>query len=171
MNKNDCCNIGFERLSPEASAKLASSMHGLISCDKSPLFVGITIAEFSLMLCMERYRLEENSDITVAEAALRLNVSVPAISRTLKNMQARGIIERRTDISDRRSVRIALTEQGRELFFTNKRICIDMFDRVLSHFTDDELRMYAKLQCKFADNMLKEVDRLKKQHSAQADKG
>lgn len=173
MNENEksCCQIGFERLSPEASSKLASSMHGLISCDKSPLFEGMTIAEFSLVLCMERYRLEENSEITVAEAASRLNVSVPAISRALKNLQARGLIERRTDLNDRRSVRIAATQQGRELFYKNKRICIEMFDRVLSYFTDEELQTYAALQCKFADNLLKEIDRLKKQHSGQTDKG
>ncbi|MGN0648796.1 MAG: MarR family winged helix-turn-helix transcriptional regulator [Oscillospiraceae bacterium] len=170
-NENKCCGFGFSRLTPEASARLASSMHSMISCDKSPMLNGMTIAEFSLMLCMERYEYEENSSITVAEAASRLNVSVPAISRLLNKLQVRGYIERRADTVDRRSVRIAATQQGRELFSKNKRNCIEIFDRVLRQFTDEELRLYSELQSKFADNMVSELDRLKKEHSGQTDKG
>lgn len=170
-NETKECRISFDRLSSEESARLASSMHSLISCDKSLLLNGMTIAELSLMLCMERYKLEGNSDITVAEAASRLNVSVPAISRLLKNLQARGLIDRRTDPTDRRSVRIAATQQGRELFSRNKRNCIEIFDRVLKHFTDEELKKYAELQSKFADNMVSELDRLKKAHSSRTEKG
>lgn len=169
-NETKECRISFDRLSSEESARLASSMHSMISCDKSLLLDGMTIAELSLMLCIARYKLEENSDITVAEAASRLNVSVPAISRLLKNLQERGIIDRRTDPTDRRSVRITATQQGRELFARNKHICIEIFDRVLKHFSDEELHKFAELQCKFADNMLKEIDRLKKEHSSQTDK-
>ena len=162
--QHEMCRIGFERLSPEMSSQLVSSMHSMISCDKSPLLDGLTIAEFSLILCVERHIFEGRNDITVAEAASKLNVSVPAISRVVKNLQSRGIIERRTDPDDRRSVRITVTPAGREVFAANKQRCVKAFDRVLGHFTDDELQTFAKLQSKFADNMAAELNRLKKSH-------
>lgn len=173
MNENEkcCCPIVFGGLSPEVSAKLARSMHMMISCDKSLLFKGMTIAEFSLMLCMELYRHNEHRDITVAEAAPRLNVSVPAISRLLKNLQSRGLIERRADPLDRRSVRIAATERGSELYQINKKICMETLDRVLSRFNDEELQKYAELHLKFTDAVLAELNRLKKERGSGADKG
>jgi DNA-binding MarR family transcriptional regulator len=67
--------------------------------------------------------LYEDGQLTAGELAERCHVADPTISKMLKSLEGSGLVERRTDPSNRRVVWVRLTEQGRA-----------MHDRMVAHF-------------------------------------
>lgn len=51
-------------------------------------------------------------DTTVTELAERLGISIQAVSKTVKEMESLGYLERKRDAGDARSSRLALSEKG-----------------------------------------------------------
>ncbi len=60
--------------------------------------------------------LYDGGTLQVGELAQRCGVADPTISKMLKSLERHGLIERRTDPENRRTVWVALTGQGRSLF-------------------------------------------------------
>lgn len=107
-----------------------------------------------LYFALERFA-ECGEHITAAQAAELLRVSAPSISRTLKNLEEKGFIERDTDKNDRRSVRIIVTKEGeRRVRGVLERIFVIM-DRALGEFSNEELIAMAALHSKFVDTIEK----------------
>lgn len=105
-----------------------------------------------LSLCYSVYMYAQNNGgaaPTVAETAAALNVSAPAISRALKNLDAKGYLQRSTNPSDRRIVHISLTQSGVDVLLKNFRVITDVMDRVIARFSDEELETMLKLHTKF----------------------
>ena len=65
-------------------------------------------------------------------------------------VQGRGWIERTIDEDDRRSVRVSITPAGREKLLDNMSRVVGSLNRILSVFTEDEMRDVARLYSKFA---------------------
>jgi DNA-binding MarR family transcriptional regulator len=61
------------------------------------------------------FQLSEHEDLTVKDLADRLGMSFPAMSRSIEGLVQRGYVARHESESDRRSKRIALLPQGREV--------------------------------------------------------
>lgn len=134
------------RLSEEDYKMFLKNMQ-LINNMRLPLLLQeITPAEFSLMCCVG----EAESPISVAQTANSMGVSMPAVSRLLRTLEADGLIERRTDTNDRRSVLILLTEKGKELMKNNLLQLGHIVDRVTSCFSDEELSIFIHAQEKLA---------------------
>lgn len=57
----------------------------------------------------------ERTGMYVWELAARMLLSPPAVSRMLRDLEARGQIERTVDLSDRRSVLVSLSPAGRQI--------------------------------------------------------
>lgn len=95
-------------------------------------------SELMLLYRALDHRCDKDENITVAEAAKLLGVSASAVSRTLKSLAEKGYVERVSDENDRRSVRIAVTESGKELI---ERFFIKVFsvlDTAMSGFSTEE---------------------------------
>ncbi|MBQ8170912.1 MAG: MarR family transcriptional regulator [Oscillospiraceae bacterium] len=138
------------RLSEDEYSRFILDLQKLCNLDLGSFIIGMTPGELALMYHAELYsRLSGGGMLTVAEMAERLHVSVPAISRTLKNLESKGFVERVADESDRRSVLISVMEIGREMLMSNLRRSADVMDKALSKFSDEELRSMARLQNKF----------------------
>lgn len=60
--------------------------------------------------------LVEVDRIEIGELAERVFILKPSATRTIKNLQARGIVSRTRSSTDQRRAFIALTAEGRELF-------------------------------------------------------
>ena len=61
------------------------------------------------------FLLSEHDELSVKELADRLSMSLPAMSRSVDGLHGRGFVARRECESDRRSRRIALLPQGRDV--------------------------------------------------------
>lgn len=82
-----------------------------------PLKTGISHSEF----CMLNIIMDCKDDITVSEIAAELDVTPPAVSRSLKSMESRGLIKRETNLLNRRNTMVRLTEAGREFLEASRR--------------------------------------------------
>lgn len=60
--------------------------------------------------------LRETDRIEIGDLATRVFILKPSATRTVKNLEARGIVDRSRPISDQRRALIALTPKGRALF-------------------------------------------------------
>jgi len=61
------------------------------------------------------FMLSEDDELTVKDLADRLAMSLPAMSRSVDGLVQRGFVSRREHESDRRSKRISLLPQGRDV--------------------------------------------------------
>ncbi|MBQ4165443.1 MAG: MarR family transcriptional regulator, partial [Oscillospiraceae bacterium] len=121
-----------KRLSQEQYLPFLKNMQDICGADFSCKAAEMTPSEMSLCYCVQHLSRKNGGALpTVAETAAALNVSVPAISRTLKNLEAKEYIQRVADDTDRRIVHILLTKKGETLLLENFRAVSDVMDRVL----------------------------------------
>ena len=73
--------------------------------------VGISHGEFCILNIIRNGR----EDITVSEIAAEFDVTPPAVSRSLKFMESRGLILRETDTVNRRNTIVRLTVKGSDI--------------------------------------------------------
>lgn len=135
----------------EVCAKILRSMEKLSNIRPDGIIEGMTASEFSVLCCVVEYPRKNPGAASVADIAAQMGVSVPAVSRTLRSLQEKGWIERTVDETDRRSVRVTATNSGEENMRRNFRRVVDALNRIMSVFTEDEMRTIAELYSKFAN--------------------
>lgn len=139
---------------PEVCSGILRSMERLSRVKPDDVITGMTPSEFSVLWCAEQIpKKNGGAAATVAGIAAQLGVSVPAVSRTLRSLQEKDWIERAIDEDDRRSVRVTVTERGSDILRENTSRVVAALNRVLSVFTEDEMRTIARLYGKFASSM------------------
>ena len=144
----------------EVCEKILHSMERLSNIRPERVIEGMTPSEFSLLCCAVEYpRRNPGKAATVAEIAAQMNVLVPAVSRTLRSLQEKGWIERAVDECDRRSVRVTATPAGEEMLWANMKRVVNALNRIMSVFTEEEMRTIAELYSKFANSMEQNIGR------------
>ncbi|WP_439572573.1 MarR family winged helix-turn-helix transcriptional regulator [Phreatobacter sp.] len=83
--------------------------------------LGLTYPQYLAMLV-----LWESDDLSVKAIGERLGLDSGTLTPLLKRLEAAGLVTRRRDPADERSVRIALTERGRALHEEAKVVPIAM---------------------------------------------
>lgn len=151
-----------KRLSQEQFVPFFKNMQSICGTGYFDKPSEMTPSEMSLCYCVHMHMQNHNGAMpTVAETAAALNVSVPAISRTLKNLEAKKYIRRVANQSDRRIVHISLTEHGLQLLMENFRSISEIMDEVLAKFSDEELQTMLELHMKFTTAVSETVNRIK----------
>ena len=86
-------------------------------CRAHRVFVGELLAEHGLHVGQEMVLIElwEDDGLRGGDLAERLGVEHPTITKMLRRLESCGLVERRADPEDARSLRVYLTEQGRDL--------------------------------------------------------
>lgn len=82
-----------------------------------PFKTGISHSEF----CLLNIIMDGKDGITVSEIASELDVTPPAVSRSLKSLESRGLILRETDLLNRRNTMVRLTESGLDILEKSRR--------------------------------------------------
>ena len=79
--------------------------------------VGALLAEHGLHVGQEMVLAElwQDDGLRVGELAARLGVEPPTVTKMLRRLERCGLVERRQDPSDARSLRVYLTDEGRAL--------------------------------------------------------
>lgn len=153
----------YERLSQEQYMPFFKSMKDMCDAGFCEKATDLTPGEMSLCYCVHTFVAKnKGATPTVAEIASLLNVSVPAISRALKNLEPKQYIQRTADPSDRRIVHISLTEKGEREITENSRAIADVMDKVLSQFTDEELKTMLRLHTKFTSAVSQALNETKR---------
>ena len=86
-------------------------------CRAHRAYVGELLAEHGLHVGQEMVLVElwQDDGLRGGELAERLGVEPPTITKMLRRLETCGLVERRVDPEDARSLRIYLTGQGRAL--------------------------------------------------------
>lgn len=69
-------------------------------------------SEMMLMFCLYRKVEPDSSGMMVSEISHILRVTSPTVTQLIKGLEIKGLVERNMDKTDRRAVRVKLTEQG-----------------------------------------------------------
>lgn len=105
---------------------------------ETALEIGLTHATRDLLLTL--YRSAPAQGLSAGEIALLLAVSHASVTGHMDRLEGRGLITRTLDTHDRRSWRIALTSQGRELVEAHLPDHLDNEQQLLSVLTPEEIR-------------------------------
>lgn len=94
--------------------------------------------DYSLPQMAALLLLDEESELTIKQVAELLARSISATSRLLDQLVVRGMISRREDEHDRRTKRVAITEQGQMLIMTLEQRRADAQIAVMKYLSTEE---------------------------------
>jgi DNA-binding MarR family transcriptional regulator len=97
--------------------------------------------------------LQEHSGATMGRLADLTSVDRTTLTRTLGLMESAGLIARREQKSDRRSLAISLTTQGRRMFARILPLTLAETDRALTGFSAEEIEALRDWLRRMADNL------------------
>ena len=89
-----------------------------------PVAEGISHSEFGMMNVISEHITPDG--ITVSQIAEVMDITPPAVSRTLKSLDEKGFIERRINVLNRRSTIVALTEKGEKILNSAQKNMLSM---------------------------------------------
>ncbi len=95
----------------------------------------ITPVQYGVLKSIWEYDLHNPKDIADC-----LSLENSTISGVLDRMESKGLITREIDNDDRRFVKVCLTDRGRELEGSVIEVVDEVNRRVLSQFSDEEVR-------------------------------
>ena len=82
---------------------------------------------------------------TAAQICKEISYSAGAMTRMLYRLEAKGLICRAVDENNRRSYKLALTEEGRMKFPALRAVSSDLIDRFFGTFSPTELSEFERL--------------------------
>lgn len=85
------------------------------------------------------YVLWQEDNIPIVELSKKTGLAKTTLTSMLDRMEEAGLLSRVFDKSDRRQIRIALTEQARSLSGEYDKVSQDMNDIYYAGFSDDEI--------------------------------
>ena len=116
----------------------------------------ISMAEFMLMASVITYENDTGTHAVVNELASRLEVTVPAVSRSLKKLEEKGLVKRICNEECRRNTFVKILPKGKELFEYNRNTVEYMVDKLVSSLTPEEIEASIQFNKKVATIMDKE---------------
>ena len=106
------------------------------------LFNNMSPMEYFAIGSLLKYeQINPGEHITVNGLATLTGMLVAQVSRTLKQLEMRGLLKRVTDENCRRNTFVVISDLGRKLFNENTEAVMNYAEKVLSDFTDDEIEM------------------------------
>lgn len=133
--------------------------HRMRRLNMSHVFSDVSQGEFFALEMLRKFQ-QRNGDsrgVIVSDLARSLRVSPPAASRTLKNMEEKGLIRREVDKNNRRNTYVYLTEKGMESRDMASKAMEDFTGRVMKRMGDENVEMLISLIQKMTTIMEEEL--------------
>ncbi len=99
-------------------------------------------AEFMCMKMLVTKLFQNGGNVTATELADSMLISGPAISKTLRNLEERGMITRTLNAKNRRTTYVNLTEQGREAYARENQTMNRFGERVMERFGKENAKAF-----------------------------
>lgn len=138
---------------------LISDMQRMMTLGKLMTTSGrVSRAELILLNCALEHEQKYGENITVAQTARELGVPMSSVSRLLRALTEKELIERYNDLADRRTVHIKVTENGRNELKNVIRNIFSILDRAMLDFSDEEISTMIDLRRRFNDSLFKAIN-------------
>ncbi|WP_294551425.1 MarR family transcriptional regulator [uncultured Pseudoflavonifractor sp.] len=112
---------------------------------------GLTQGEFFGLSMLREHLKAHPEGMHVRELAGKARVSPPRVSRMLRDMEERSLIERRIDRNDRRNTYIYLTEQGEAAWNRTAERLSTFLDRVVDRMGLENVQTMIDLWNQFSE--------------------
>ena len=105
-----------------------------------PPVEGISHGEFAVLTALGRSRARGDGEVRVSALAQMVDSSPQALSRTLRSLEGKGLIERRADPRDRRNTCVGLTEKAYDVMEWGKRRMEQTISLVVEQMGKEDFR-------------------------------
>lgn len=116
------------------------------------------------MICIARASHASDLGLKVSEISRFLGLTPPTVTQLINSLEAKQMVERQADPSDRRVVRIKLTEQGKIITRRARDHMDATLNRMVEYLGEEESNQLAELLLKvyafMEDNPPPNLDRL-----------
>lgn len=126
----------------ESYAELFTAMNQFHKLRIGDMFPDIAKSDGMLLMAIARLSAQKEGSVTVSELAEKVHAQNSAVSRSLRNLEVQGLIERTVNRADRRNTCVTLTEKGKK---KQEEIAATMgeFGRsVVSQMSDEDVRRF-----------------------------
>lgn len=126
------------------------------------IFGEVSRGEFFVLDTLFKHEMQypDAQGMYASDLATAMHTSPPGLSRLLKGLEAKGLIERVIDRDRRRNIYIRLTESGRKMRHQIKGQMIVFSNRVIDGMGEDNLRQMIELCEQMMDIIEAEAKRM-----------
>jgi len=125
----------------EIYGKFFDAMNQIRKIRIGDLFPEMTKADGMTLMAINHFnRKKQEGILTVSELAEKIHTKPSAVSRTLKNLEEQGLIERTVNQADRRNTYVTLSEHGRETCEKMEQTTSEFAKAVLSRMNEEDLK-------------------------------
>lgn len=137
----------------EIQKELCQALHrfGKLNTGQLIEMEGLTQGEFFGLSMLREHLKTHPEGMHVRELADKARVSPPRVSRMLRDMEEKGLIERRIDRDDRRNTYIVLTETGEAARQRTTARLSTFLDRVVDRMGLENVQTMIDLWNQFSD--------------------
>lgn len=107
--------------------------------------MGYKPSEIKVLFCIKKGRKPDCTEIKVSEISKLLHVTSPTVTQLIKSLEADGLVERKTDLTDRRVVWITLTKKGEEVTRKAEDAFLDSFNGLIEYLGEEQSDQLAEL--------------------------
>ena len=86
-----------------------------------PMHHGLKYSEVMILLDLKEKETDYPDGVSVSDLSRALCVKPPTVTLVIAGLEQRGLIERTMDLSDRRVVRVKMTEKGSQFLESHRR--------------------------------------------------
>lgn len=101
--------------------------------------------DIMIMRAIMMFQKKETRWVRVSDLLKVLNMPAPGLSRTLRKLEMKGILERMQDKKDRRVTLVRLTDEGEKIINHCAVVISDYFDEVINRFGEEKTRELIRL--------------------------
>ncbi len=102
-------------------------------------FADLSKSEYCMLIAIENAN-QKKGGITISEIADHLQVLTPAVSRSLRSLEEKELVERMIRKDDRRNTYVVLTEKGTQVLQRAKDNVYDFMESVIRQMDEKEIR-------------------------------
>ncbi|GCE16100.1 MarR family winged helix-turn-helix transcriptional regulator [Tengunoibacter tsumagoiensis] len=106
---------------------------------------GYKPSEIKLMFCIRKNMRNEAHELKVSDISKMLHVTSPTVTQLLKGLETNGLIERNTDLADRRAVGISLTSKGELVTKKASEAFFASLSGLIEHLGEEKANQLAEL--------------------------
>ncbi|MCL9661636.1 MarR family winged helix-turn-helix transcriptional regulator [Paenibacillus hunanensis] len=138
-------DVKFEGISPMGEELLrAFRLFRKADWRQKPV-AGHKPSEIMALICIGNQEDCKSCGIQVSELSRMLRVTSPTVTQLIKGMENDGLVERNMDPSDRRAVRVTLTDKGESIMDQSLSVFKSSFEGLVDYLGEEESRKLAQL--------------------------
>ena len=151
----------------ELYGKLYEALGRLKRLRISNLFPEMTKTDCMTLLAIDHFNKEKDDGVlTVSELAEKIHMKPSAVSRTLKGLDDRGLIERTVNRADRRNTYVTVSEKGHEEWKRMEAQGLAFAQAVFSRMSAEDVEHLISYVNRFASVAEEEIARIVSERAA-----